>query len=115
MISPEGVSTSTQTSGQIIVTSAEIAPNGGEKYGSPHKMLKEFRFRNYSNLPRNISQHCPSSCLVDNIKLREDRWMSPMTPSLETALRFRRQIRFGLGKTQDVAYRKEAPRKGWLC
>lgn len=38
---------------------------------------------------------------------KEDRWMSPMTPSLETALRFRRQIRFGLGKTQDVAYRKE--------
>jgi len=39
---------------------------------------------------------------------KEDRWMSPWTPSLETALRFRRQIRFELGKTNNMlAYRKE--------
>ena len=50
------------------------------------------------------------------MKLREDRWMSPWTPSLETALRFRRQIRFELGKTNNMGFRKEAQgRKGWLC
>eukprot|EP00434_Breviolum_minutum_P026378 symbB.v1.2.023321.t1/scaffold2124.1/size88503/3 len=38
---------------------------------------------------------------------KEDRWMSPWTPSLETALRFRRQIRFELGKTNNMGFRKE--------